>query len=177
MSAAILSQDILAICLIAAGGDTDLRLEEIIRRVENFQEHENRHFGISRRDFRAAFLSLCYWELELIKPGSKLDGIRLIDLIQDLLTYHDAWFNDEGVSWSAVEALRTGLEEPSLSYDWYGCDEVVYQKKKSIKQQLLGFFGENQSPPPNPARVRDFLKITGITDEILFSCSRTGEAS
>lgn len=177
MSAAILAHDILAICLIAADGDSGLPLEEIIRRVEDFQVRENRHFGISRTDFRDAFQVLCYWELELTNPGGALDGIRLIKVIPELLTYHDAWFNDEGASWSGVEAFRSGHAGPAYQNDWYGCNEEGYQNKMAAKQRMLAFFEKNHSPLPDPVHVREFMRISGISDKVLFTCSRTGEGS
>lgn len=52
------SEDIVAICLVLAEGDIQKSIEEIIIRVENYQINNNRHFGISRYDFRGLFYEL-----------------------------------------------------------------------------------------------------------------------
>ena len=68
MSTSTLTQDLLAICLIAAEGDIDFSLDDIIHRVEAYQENHNRHFRISRSDFRSLFYRLFYWELGTKSP-------------------------------------------------------------------------------------------------------------
>ena len=79
MPASILTEDFLAICLILAKGNLNIELEEIICRVEAFQRSSDRHFGISRYDFRNAINMLSlnlyhvtgignYEEMLAIKP-------------------------------------------------------------------------------------------------------------
>ena len=95
MAASILSQDILAICLFLADGNIDLSIEEVIHRVEKYQEEQDRHFGISRSDFRNLFHMLISWELRI----KEFDDIKLSDIITDILMYQYAHFNDEGENW------------------------------------------------------------------------------
>ena len=81
MAAAILSQDILAICLLLAEGNIDLSMEEVIHRAENFQEDQDRHFGITRSDFRGLFNYWFMFDLAIIHFDDGIDGIKLKDIV------------------------------------------------------------------------------------------------
>ncbi len=102
MAASILSQDVLSICLILAKGDISLNMEEIISRVNKYQEVANRHFGITRGDFYVLFCFLLNFEMNMnlgIKPD--LTKIMFKDIILKILEYGDAYFNDEGSYWTS----------------------------------------------------------------------------
>lgn len=92
MAASILTLDILAICLIMADDNVELSIEEIILRFENYQEANDRPFGISRSDFRTLLSNLIYFELELKKIGEDLNDIELKDVIIEILTHYNACF-------------------------------------------------------------------------------------
>jgi len=148
MAATIMSQDILAICLLLSDGNLDLNLKEVILRAEEYQETQGRHFGISRSDFRGLF-QLQNWEYEM-------DAIKMRDIINDILEYHDAYFNDEG------------------EY-WYKGDDVESQDK--VKQQMKRFFSPQEISQLHPKLVREFMAKMNITEAILYHCSRSGESS
>lgn len=178
MAAAILSQDILAICLIVAKGNIHLSLEEIIRRVENFQEVHNRHFGISRSDFRGLFNMLLSWELRIKSFFDEIDDIKLIDIIPDIIKYHDAYFNDEGEHWAKDDNYF--LDEKinySFIEHWFGYDHNKYLEKLEINQKCKMFFDYHKIATVPSDVVKEFMEEMKITDDILYSCSRHGDSS
>lgn len=169
MVAAILSQDILAICLLFADGDMDVSLEEVIQRAEEYQEMQDRHFGISRSDFRGLFNMLLSWELGIKKPGDKMDDTRLSDVVTDILDYHDAYFNDEGESWTR----STNAEFD----DWYGYEEGFYKQRMVIKEKMKVFFQHKKDGSFSQNVVKRFMEEIHISKILLDNCSRPGESS
>jgi hypothetical protein len=170
MAAAILSQDLVGICLILCKGNININLEEMILIVEEFQEKNNRHFGISRSDFRCLFWMLLNWELEIKK---EFNQVRLSDVISNILDYYDVYFNDEGEHW-------TGRDKEFSDYEichryWYGYDKNEYCKKVTAKKIMKEFFKNQRNP--DPTIVMQFLDRLEFDDNILYQCSRPGESS
>ena len=170
MPATILSQDIVAICLFHADGNIDLSLENILFHVETYQEGHNRHFGISRGDFRGLFYRLIFMELGMKKFGDDLNDIRLRGVISKILTYHSAYFNDEGEHW-IKDDVRWHEEDQS------GYNVEAYQEKTQRKEDMHIFFQPHELRALNPIVVKEFMKKTQITDSISYHCSRPGESS
>ena len=100
MAAAIVTEDFLAICLILADGDINMRLEEVICRAEAYQESSDSHFGISRSDFRCAFNKLSFVIYHETGVGNYEEMLTRNPLLQHwigpILKYEDVYFNDEG---------------------------------------------------------------------------------
>ena len=116
-----------------AKGNIRLRLEDIIRRIEIYQETRDRHFGLSRIDFRNLFQCFVYFELELLEIGDDLNNIGFEDLILKILEYHDAFFNDEGVFWIKQSSHSKISMDSSFNYYWFGYNENEYEKKRKMK--------------------------------------------
>ena len=157
MAAAILTEDFLAVCLYLVDGDVDARLEQIIARAEEYQEHSNRHFGISRSDYRSAFYALSF-EVHTEKGiGDYKETLErypfLRQWIDPILAYEDVYFNDEGEHW------------------WPG--DGLSPSKTRLKMQA--FF--SKSGDHNPAAVNRFLGELGKDSTILMQCSRPGNWS
>jgi hypothetical protein len=170
MAASILSQDLVGICLILCKGDTLMDLEEMIQKAEEFQNNNNRHFGISRSDFRGLFWMLLNWELGIKK---EFNQVRLSDVISNILDYHDVYFNDEGEHWTRRDN-EISVYEIFHRY-WYGYDKNEYCEKVTIKKRMKEFFKNQRNPDPKVViQVLDRLKFD---DNILYQCSRTGESS
>ena len=103
MAAAILSQDLLAMFLLAAEGDLKASLEDVLTVLEEFQENNDRHFGITRNDLRNLLgleFSLGYYSQFGKSGGQKgskpLKDVRLGEVAPFILRHFDALFNDEG---------------------------------------------------------------------------------
>jgi len=170
MAASILSQDLVGICLILCKGNTSINLEKMIRKAEEFQNNNNRHFGISRSDFRGLFWMLLHWELGIKKEFRQLN---LSEIILNILEYHDAHFNDEGEHW-------TGRDNEISDYGifhryWYGYDKNEYCEKVTAKKIMKEFFKNQRNP--GPIIVMQFLDRLKFDDNILYQCSRAGESS
>ena len=177
MPAAILSQDILAICLLLADGNIDLSMEEVVHRVEIFQEDQDRHFGITRYDFRGLFNYWFMFDLGIIHCDEGIDGIKLKDVAIDVLTYHDAHFNDEGEYWTKEkESWNEKLFMEHIK-SWYSYDEENYQEKLIIKKKMKRFFEDQELTILHPEFVMKFMEELKISDTILFYCSRPGKSS
>ncbi len=154
------SEDLFAVCLLLAGGDTGKCIEEVIVLVEKYQLENDRHFGIARDDFRSLFYQLGV-DLEVItyddilKGGVQkiLMGIPLQSWISNILEYEDTYFNDEGGNWCKSE---TGEVSPR-------------------NQLMRVFFGSCTNPASG--EVMDFLLKNGFSRNLLEDCSRPGESS
>ena len=111
MAAEILSQDIIAICLVLSEGNLTMSLGELIERVEQYQERQDRHFGLSRQDFRGLFRNwLCdlgLAKLDDFSPLAPRCPIPLQRLLSRILEFHSAWFNDEGEYWNQEPSWGT----------------------------------------------------------------------
>ncbi|MFH2044815.1 MAG: hypothetical protein ABIK92_06695 [Pseudomonadota bacterium] len=170
MAASILSQDIIAICLLFAGGDINLSLTEVIRRVEEYQEIKNRHFGISIHDFRGLFYNLLNCKLGIKSVSNEINEIKLSDTIIDIIEYHDAYFNDEGEYWFKRNQTYSEDIDSYISH-------IDKEHKIAIKQQMKIFFKYDQIKTFSPESVKKFMEEINIIDAILYQCSRSGESS
>ena len=177
MPAAILSQDILVICLVVSEGDINLSIEEVISRVENYQEVQNRHFGISKDDFRNLFYMFVNFELGIRSIDDGIDNLILSDIITDILKYQDVYFNDEGEYWT--KRIEVSADETDYSFieTWYSYDKKETQMKVAIRQKMKEFFQQQEITALKPKSVKKFMDETGITDDILYQCSQSGESS
>lgn len=109
MGYGILSEDMLAICLLVAKGDVTMPMGEVVYRVEEFQR-EHGFFGVSDTDFRSAFMHLAEFAgngtktrediyLKSENPREIFDSLFLRDFIMPVLGLCGIWFNDEGEAW------------------------------------------------------------------------------
>jgi len=173
MAASILSQDLLAICLLLSKGDTRTKLEEIVRAAESYQESYDRHFGISRGDFRTLLWKTLYFELSLSK---ELDEVELGEVIPGILGFSYAHFNDGGECMiDSNESLDPDESEILDAEYWYGYSEKAYRNRIQTKRNMKAFFTKPQNPTPR--QVIEFLSQHGIDKHLLDHCSRQGESS
>lgn len=170
MAASILSQDLVGICLILCKGNTRMNLEKMIQKAEKFQDNNNRHFGISRSDFRCLFWMLLYWELGIKKEFKQ---VELSEIILNMLVYHDAHFNDEGEHWTVRDNEISNYEK--CDHYWYGYDKNEYCEKVTTKKIMIEFFKNQKNP--DPTIVMQFLDRLKFDDNILYQFSRAGESS
>jgi hypothetical protein len=179
MTAAILSQDFLGICLVLSDGNLDTRLADIIERVERFQQAHNRHFGISRTDFSTSLFRLTKGGLsdgfEIMMR--RFERMMLKDVVMEILGYEKVYCNDEGEYWD----LAGEPDEYDCSYvqsllDLLGFREVDYRATQAMKRSMLDFFrnAENSSKIES---VKEFMTRNGITHDLLYRCSRGGDSS
>ncbi len=169
MSAATLSGDILSICLLFANGDIRTSLAEIIQRAEKFQEEQQRNFGISPHDFRGLLQSLVILELGLRRVGEDIGTILLSEIITPMLSYHDAYFNDEGEHWCGDDKA---IDDDNSILSWFGYSESEYREKQDQKRRLKAFFLGAGDAVIIPGKVRRIMKQLKIDENILQHCSR-----
>jgi len=170
MAASILSQDLVGICLILCKGNTSIDLEKMIRLAEEFQNNNNRHFGISRSDFRCLFWNLLHWDLGIKK---EFNQVNLSEIILNILGYHDVYFNDEGEHWTTRDN-EIPVYKKCYHY-WYGYDKNEYCDKFTTKKLLIKVFKNQRNP--DPTIVIQFLDRLKFDDDILYQCSIAGESS
>jgi len=182
MARAILTQDLLAMCLLACKGDLNTSLADIISVLEEFQEKYNRHFGLSRDDLRTLFLlefglkkSCCLdFGKDIVQNMlEQLHEIKLKEAGRQIIHYYDTYFNDEGGGFS-TEGEMTGVDSHAI-YSWYGYDPAEYAGKVKVKAAMKEFFQKDKDY--DPQLVMDFLRKHGIGQDLLFHCSRPGESS
>ncbi len=169
MSAATLSGDILSICLLFSDGDIQTSLADIIQRVEEFQEKQQRYFGISPHDFRGLLRSLVILELGLRRIGEDFGNILLSEIISPMLSFHDAYFNDEGEHWCGDDKE---IGDANSLLDWFGYSESEYQAKQDQKRRLKAFFLDAGDAVIIPGKVRRKMKQLKIDENVLQHCSR-----
>jgi len=155
MPASILTEDFLAICLILAYGDMNMELEEIICRVESFQSSSDRHFGISRYDFRNAINMLSFNIYHETGIGNYKEMLAIKPLLKNwicpILQYDDVYFNDEGEHWCEFERKSPSPKNLKMrKFFTVNCD---HSKKDVLR----------------------FLNEIGYNKAILLKCSFPGE--
>jgi hypothetical protein len=62
-------------------------MEEVIHRAEAYQEIQNRHFGISRYDFRNLFRILLIMETGSLSADNEILDIKLGSVVNDILSF------------------------------------------------------------------------------------------
>jgi hypothetical protein len=176
MTAMLMSQDILGICLLVSGGNLSMTLEDVVKRVEEFQSQNDRHFGILNTDFRTLFCRLLWTKF----PGSLLRGesesnlykVNLQDVVLDILKYGAAYFNDEGENWDLF-----GNDPIYNPVYYYNCSEKEFYTGQAVRKSMTAFFQslEGKTTPLN--QIQDMLTRLGYNQDTLFRYSRPGDAS
>ncbi len=176
MGVNILSQDVLALCLILSKGDTNMDLERIVVEAERFMEDNERGFGVTRADFRGLFwMGLLFRELGITRWDANLEGFHLKEIILDILRFDKAFFNDEGEYWLSIcrdrEPTADDYKKCHLDWnEWY--TEEEFSRKIELKQQMRSFFND---PRNHQAElVARFMKENGIEEDMLFHYSHPG---
>ena len=174
MPAAILSQDLLGMCLYIGEGNVNINLEDLVRRFESFQEKYDRYFGITDSDLRNLF----YW-LIIREYGwnKELTQVSLSEIMFDVLRYQDAYFNDEGEHWYGKDYVFPQIN--TIQFKWTDFSRYPYDKHKipekfEMKKKLKDFL----SDPKNhtPYAIMDFLPTIQVKEALLFRCSRRGNS-
>jgi hypothetical protein len=179
MTAAIMTQDILGICLLVAGGDLSMSMADVILRVEEFQTQNDRHFGITDRDFRKLVFWLI-WRKIPHSPGTSMTGayykvlevlkeIKLQDIVLHIIEYSDAYFNDDGEHW-------LDLAHGPNDYDRYNCSLDEYNAKPAIRKEMIAFFQNLKGKNCPVNQIQDILVKWGINQNTLYACSREGSS-
>jgi len=174
MTATIMSQDMLGICLLVSGGNLSMKLGDVVKHVEEFQEQNDRHFGISSTDFRTLFGRLVWGKFpgSLLQDESNLSKANLQDVALDILKYGDAYFNDEGECWDLYE------NDPKYApYSYYRCSVEEFYTGQTIRKEMIEFFQELKDAICPVIQVQAMLVRLGFNSDILFKCSRPGDNS
>jgi hypothetical protein len=178
MTAAILSQDLLAMFLLAAEGDLEASLEDVLTVLEEFQESNDRHFGIARNDLRnLLFLEFSWGYLSQFersggqREGRPLRDVRLGEVGPFILRHFDAYFNDESEYFFPARPD----EDDDLLLLWYEYDAAAYIHKVRLKEAMRDLL-TGETLPDRQTVVR-FLAHHGVDQALLLHCSRTGEHS
>ncbi len=159
MAKVMLSQDVLAICLIIADGDIEIGLEQIIQGVEKFQDRENCHFGI---DFRCAFHMLLSLELGVKSFSDNFDQFKLADIMADMLSFDDVYCNDEGENW---------YKRPGYVHDQKDYDTSEDKQKRNIKKKMEIFLCHKDYAVYHQDNIKRFMKEINLTEERLYRLS------
>jgi hypothetical protein len=172
-----LSQDIFGICIILSEGNLNMRLGEIIKLVEGFQEKNDRHFGITRDDFRSLLIRLI-WEKypgSIFNRSRHLDNVTLEEVALEMLSYEDVYCNDEGEYWCSPDG-RWKLGEYHIR-ELFDGNVDAYLDKLSVKRMLVEFFQDLQRGDVNTSEISELMARAKITRDILYVCSRPGDSS
>lgn len=175
MPAAILTQDLLGMCLYIGEGNININLEHLVRRFESLQEKHDCHFGITRDDIRNLFYRLTMWELDLKK---ELAQVSLAAIMFEVLRYLDAYFNDEGEHWWRKDYVFVNskmVRNAWSDFSLYPYDEQKIHEKFEMKKKMKAFL----SNPKNhtPYAIMNFLPSIHVSEDLLFRCSRPGKSS
>jgi hypothetical protein len=173
MAAEISADAFVALCLQLAEGDPEISMSELLRRLEAWQEREDRHFGISRSDVRGALRELA-WLLghnawSQAEFDALLEGTSSSTWLSEMLKYRAVYFNDEGESWVAEsEAMR---EDP-WPFSWQHPEEYrAWETRQALLRMLSG---PGSRRPSQYLRVLDTLELG---PGILMAASRPGSSS
>lgn len=150
----ISSEDFTAICLILAEGEINATLLDIIKQAESYQESADRHFGISRRDFRNSIHKLLF-----VKGLGSTYGDECVLAAQPfhrwiipILQYTDLYCCDSGEDWLPFSDFPTP-ERLRMYYFFHDLREI------------------------NPDKIFELLAEIGKDNSLLVTCSRPGKSS
>lgn len=172
MTAIIRIQDLIGVYLVLSEGNIDIKLADLVKRADSFQEEQNRHFGITRSDFLNLFFRLNNFSFTNGVSFDKfLEQTTLKDILPEILQYESAYFNDEGECWDKLSE-----HDDFYIRHIFGCSEEEY-KAGLLKRQAIIDFLSNPENASNIALVKAFMVKTGITTDLLYRCSREGDNS
>jgi hypothetical protein len=111
MGYGIPSEDFLALCVLFAKGNMSITIDDLIRRVAEYQRERNSFYGVCENDFQEAIIEMISLQggaLGSIRWNdyTALSKIRVKDLIEPMLQYYDVWFNDSDVYWSTNRQMN-----------------------------------------------------------------------
>lgn len=117
-----------------------MKLDEIVRLAEEFQEKNNRHFGITRNDFSNLLIKLI-WEKfpgKILDASRHLINVTLKEVALKMLSFEDTHFNDEGENWCSPngEQKLSGYHIREI----FDSDADVYLDKISPKKIMADIF-------------------------------------
>lgn len=172
MTAIIRTQDFVGVCLLMSEGKIEIKLADLIRRVEAFQDEQNRHFGITRSDFMSLFFRLQVFSFASgISFENFLAQTTLKDVLKEILQYESAYFNDEGECWD-----KPCEHDHFYIRHIFDCSDEEYKSGLLKKQAMVDFFSD-AAQASNVDLVKKFMVKLGITSDLLYRCSRSGDSS
>jgi len=172
MAYCLMSQDILGVCLLVAGGDLNMPLEDIINHIEEFEEQEKRLFGTVGWDFRVLFFWLVWWKIgDKSKNASEyfktlLGKANLQDVALDVLRWEEAGFSDGDVCWLGYE------REPTYEYWNYNYTVEEFNTKQAVRKEMIEFFQGLKGKNCPVRQVQEMLFRLGFIRDTLYECSR-----
>lgn len=171
MATSILTEDFVGICLILVEGNISASLEDVILTAERFQQEHNRHFGTWENDFRLLFLADPNWAWT---RSGDFRHIPLQDIIPRILSFREAYFNDEGAHLFGKDGdIFLDTYENETAY-WTGYGREQLRRKLKTKAEMKEYFrGEFREAKA----VREWMRLHGIRRDLLYRCSRHGTSS
>jgi hypothetical protein len=169
MGKSILSPDMVSIGLLIAHGNIDITLEELFAGVMEYQTHNNRIFGVSDEDYRAACFFLAAFESNLLSQSMDIDEINRLkfrQIIPDMLRFNEVYMNDEGEHW-----IEEAEHEDWFIERFYGLDRKGYDAKTELKNAMADFFRNCRVESIEQEWVAAFMTEQGLTEHILEECS------
>ena len=173
MAKVLMSQDVLGICLLVAGGDLNMTMEEVMKLVDEFEEQKRCRFGSSQGDLPSLFISLVLQKLGPEKfsfPYRLILGkVNLQDVALDVLSFQGYWSCDEGDYWIDYE------QEPTY-HTWfpnfYDCTLKEFEAKQAVRKEMIEFFKDLKGKSCPLRQVQDMLFKLGFNLDTLYACSR-----
>jgi hypothetical protein len=169
MAKSILSPDMVSIGLLIPNGNIDISLEELFAGVMEYQTRNNRIFGVSNEDYRAACFHLAAFEGNLQSKFidlNKFSQLTFRQIIPQMLRFNEVYKNDEGEHW-----LEKAEHEDWFIEQFYGLTRKGYEAKMQLKNALTDFFKNCQDELIEQKKITDFMTKHGITFHILEECS------
>ncbi len=179
MAVSLLSQDLVAICLLLTSGKINIPLEELIQKLESYQEQNNCHLGISRNDFRNLFVELLWGDMQNHKehPGKLFKEILLVESIPRMLEYDYAHFNDEGEAW--VKSVKQNISNNTITdiEYWFGYRQEEYEERTRLKEKLIKLFSDCDNSDRKQSEIKKLLNKYQINIFFLSNKMRPGSQS
>jgi hypothetical protein len=174
MATGIPSEAFSVLCLLLADGDLDASALRVVLHAERWQDEQDRHFGISRSDFRGAFREMAGIAGYDLGPDGSLEALLartpITFWIPAFLEYGEVWFNDEGEGW--IRTPPKPREIPCWLVDPNMTTAVFHRPRGQVLTDALE--AEELSPP---WLMRLNLHHNGYGDPTLEHYSRPGSSS
>ncbi len=178
MAVRIPIQDILGVCLVAADGNVDKTLKQLVEYIERFQRENDRCFGDIPADMLELFRSLTTSELG-IKDSQKdisrfyddpyfgLDDVTLRQVIRPMLSFDTVVFRSGTTHWIPRDTQDADSPKPPEHQNGY----------MVLPYNFLDEIAEMFQQPGDcltKKEIKKLMRKREVNRKFLFRCSRTG---
>lgn len=164
MAKSILAVDMVSIGLILSEGNIDITLEDVFKKVTEYQTANQRIFGTSKTDFSSAIIRLVFMHTQLVSnfDFNSAISLKFREIIPETLKFNEVYMNDEGEEW--LHAIN--YDDEFLEH-CFKIDRKEYELKIKMKESMIEFFKNCNIKPIDSKHINNFMLQEGLTSRLL----------